>query len=236
MIFKKRTSAPTESNKFYLKAGKGGYNRALEINTKTHSCIPNCCGLVHGRWLESQNQTDYKTYDKLCIGDAHSYYGKEDGYKRGKTAKLGSIICFKKSGGSGHVAFVEEIKSNGDIITSNSAYGGSRFFLKTLKKANNYSYGSGYTLQGFIYPPVEFTLKYNLKRLLKVGSKGADVKELQKELKKRGYNIGKCGIDGIFGNDTKKAVINFQTKNKILNDGAVGKQTAHKLGWLYNGV
>lgn len=235
MIFIKRTSAPSTTNKYYIKAGKGGYNRAMEINTITHSCIPNCCGLVHGRWLESQKQTNYNKYDKLCTGDAHSYYKKNDGYKRGNVPKLGSIICFDKKGGSGHVAFVEEIKSNGNIITSNSAYGGSRFFLKELKKSNNYKFGNGYTLQGFIYSPIEFKEQYNLKRLLKIGDKGSDVKELQKELKQRGYNIGKCGIDGIFGNDTKKAVIKFQTDNKILNDGAVGEQTAHKLGWLYRG-
>lgn len=235
MIFIKRTTLPSTTNKYYIKVGKGGYNRAMEINTITHSCIPNCCGLVHGRWLESQKQTDYNKYDKLCTGNAHSYFSKKDGYKRGNIAKLGAIICFDKKNGDGHVAFVEEIKSNGDIITSNSAYGGSRFFLKTLKKANNYKFGNGYTLQGFIYSPVEFTPQFNLLRILKIGDKGADVKELQKELKLRGYNIGKCGIDGIFGNDTKKAVIKFQTDNKILNDGAVGQQTAHKLNWLYRG-
>lgn len=236
MVFKKRTSAPSTTNKFYLKAGKGGYNRAMEINSITHSCIPNCCGLVHGRWLESQDQTNYKKYDKLCTGDAHSYYKyTKDGYKRGKTPELGSIICFDKKGGSGHVAFVEEIKSNGDILISNSAYGGSRFFMKTLKKSNNYKYGINYTLQGFIYSPIKFTTQFNLTRLLKIGSKGSDVKELQKDLSKLGYNIGKCGVDGVFGNDTKKAVIKFQNDKKILNDGVVGEQTAHKLGWLFRG-
>ena len=161
MILVKRTGAPSTTNKYYLKASKYGYNRAMEINSITHSCIPNCCGLVHGRWLESQKQTNFNKYDKLCTGDAHSYFKKNDGYKRGKIPKLGSIICFEKKGGSGHVAFVEEIKSNGNIITSNSAYGGSRFFLKELKKSNNYKFGNGYTLQGFIYSPVEFTPQYN---------------------------------------------------------------------------
>lgn len=191
--------------------------------------------LVHGRWLESQKQTDYIKYDKLCTGNAKSYYGKKDGYKRGNIAKLGSIICFDKKGGYGHVAFVEEIKSNGDILTSNSGYSGSRFFTKTLKKSKGYKYSNAYTFQGFIYPPVEFTSQYDLKRILKLKDKGNDVKELQKELKERKYNIGKYGIDGIFGNDTKKAVINFQSDNKITTDGIVGKNTAHKLGWLFRG-
>lgn len=234
MLFEKRDSAPSTTNKFYLKAGRGGYNRAMEINTVTHSCLPNCCGLVHGRWLESQKQTDYNKYDKLCIGNAHSYYGKDDGYKRGKTPKLGAIICFDKKGGDGHVAFVEEVKNNGDVLTSNSAYKGTRFYMKTYKKNNGYNFGK-YIFQGFIYPPVNFENKFNLTRILKKGCKGNDVKELQKELVKRGYDIGKYGVDGIFGNDTYKAVIRFQIDNKLVADGIVGINTAHKLNWLYRG-
>lgn len=240
MIFKKRLETPSKTNKFYLKAGKGGYNRAMEINTKTHSCIPNCCGLVHGRWLESQEQTKYKIYDKLCIGNARSYYGKDDGYKRGQIPKLGAIVCYDKKGKAGHVCFVEEIKSNGDIITSNSAYNGRRFFTKTLKKSKNYQYGRNYIFQGFIYNPIEFEKAFNLERKLKLKCRGKDVEELQKELKLRGYDLGKFGvnkngIDGVFGNATKKAVESFQKTNKLKVDGVVGKETAHALDWTYKG-
>lgn len=235
MVFEKRLTSPSESNKFYLKAGKGGYNRAMEINPKTHSCLPNCCGLVHGRWLESQKQTDYEKFDKLCTGNAYSYFKHNDEYKRGSTPKLGSIICFDKIGGYGHVAFVEDINPNGDILTSNSGYSGTRFFTKLLKKSNGYKYSNKYIFQGFIYPPVEFTKQYNLLRLLKYGIRGNDVKELQKELKERGYDIGKYGVDGIFGKDTEKAVKLYQKNNSLTPDGIVGKNTAHKLNWLYKG-
>lgn len=160
MKFEKRTTSPSATNKYYLKAGKGGYNRAMEINSKTHSCIPNCCGEVHGRWLESQKQTDYNKYDKLCTGNAKSYYGKtSDGYKRGQTPKIGAIGCYSGgSSGCGHVLFVEEVYSNGDFLSSNSGYNGSRFFTKKITKSSGYSFGDKYKLQGFIYPPVDFTL------------------------------------------------------------------------------
>lgn len=75
--------------------------------------------------------------------------------------------------------------------------------------------------------------KYNLTRLLKKGCEGSDVKELQKELKNKSYDIGKTGVDGKFGNKTKSAVEKFQKANKLKVDGIVGKDTAHALGWTY---
>lgn len=77
--------------------------------------------------------------------------------------------------------------------------------------------------------------KYNLTRLLKKDCRGNDVKELQKALVSKGYSVGKHGSDGIFGNDTKTAVKKFQKAKKLTQDGIVGKNTAHALGWLYKG-
>jgi hypothetical protein len=69
-------------------------------------------------------------------------------------------------------------------------------------------------------------VKFNLKRLLKYNSKGNDVKELQKAL-------GGLVIDGIFGAKTLSKVKSFQKSKKLYQDGIVGKNTAHALGWLY---
>lgn len=69
--------------------------------------------------------------------------------------------------------------------------------------------------------------KYNLTRTLKKGSKGNDVKELQKAVGVK--------ADGIFGSNTKSAVIKFQKANRLTGDGIVGKNTAHALGWLFKG-
>ena len=75
--------------------------------------------------------------------------------------------------------------------------------------------------------------KYNLTRTLKKGSKGDDVKQLQKTLIELGYSVGKYGADKNFGNDTKNAVKKFQKAKGLTQDGKVGKNTAHKLGWTY---
>ena len=66
--------------------------------------------------------------------------------------------------------------------------------------------------------------------LLKVGSTGAQVKELQRLLSLR--------EDGVFGIKTLKAVKDFQSKNRLVSDGVVGSKTwdvllnknIHKIG------
>lgn len=64
--------------------------------------------------------------------------------------------------------------------------------------------------------------------ILKKGSKGDEVKEVQRRLKKWGYYSG--SVDGVFGNGTRAAVIAFQKKNGLTADGVVGKATYKALG------
>ena len=64
--------------------------------------------------------------------------------------------------------------------------------------------------------------------VLRQGSRGGEVKEVQRRLKQWGYYTG--AVDGIFGAGTKKAVIAFQKKNGLTADGVVGKATYKALG------
>ena len=64
--------------------------------------------------------------------------------------------------------------------------------------------------------------------ILRQGSKGGEVKEVQRRLKTWGYYSG--AVDGIFGAGTRKAVIAFQKKNGLTADGIVGKATYKALG------
>ena len=63
--------------------------------------------------------------------------------------------------------------------------------------------------------------------LLKYGSRGTEVKNLQQQLIKLGYLKGKA--DGIFGSQTRAAVIKFQKDYKLKQDGIVGPETRSKL-------
>ena len=59
------------------------------------------------------------------------------------------------------------------------------------------------------------------------GSRGESVKTLQERLNAKGYNAG--SVDGIFGKNTRAAVIAFQNANGLAADGIVGKLTWAKL-------
>lgn len=59
--------------------------------------------------------------------------------------------------------------------------------------------------------------------LLKSGSKGDAVKQLQARLQELGYYTGE--IDGDFGNGTKAAVTAFQQENGLEADGIAGQKT-----------
>lgn len=60
------------------------------------------------------------------------------------------------------------------------------------------------------------------------GSRGSYVTDAQTRLKAQGFNPGT--IDGIFGPNTKSAVISFQRSKGLVQDGIVGVKTWSALG------
>lgn len=149
-----RLSAPSTSDLNWIHVNNGGYNYCIKISG--NSCLPNCVGYAWGRWREFLG-----SYHNLSRSNAEMWYlNTGDGYSRGQTPKLGAVMCWAKgvagnaADGAGHVAIVEKINSDGSITCSNSAYGGTRFYTLTLKAP--YNVGTGYSFQGFIYPPINF--------------------------------------------------------------------------------
>ncbi len=155
--YKARLDAPSTSNKYYKRTTDGGVN-------KCKYPLPNCVFYAWGRFYEI-----LETSPNLSRGDAENWYDyTTDGYDRGQSPKLGAVICWRKgkafngSDGYGHVAIVEAIRENGDIVTSESVYGDERFRTRTYTKESGYAL-KNHVFQGFIYPPVEFTDKVYLK-------------------------------------------------------------------------
>ena len=64
--------------------------------------------------------------------------------------------------------------------------------------------------------------------VLEVGSRGSDVTKVQKKLIQYGYMTG--AADGRYGEKTRDAVLWFQKKNGLTQDGKVGDDTAAALG------
>ena len=145
-----------------------------------------------------------------------------------KKAKAGDLVVYnwkpKVKNNYSHVGIVKELKTNMISIEGNTTSGDLSNCVAQKSRAKKY-------IAGIVQLP--YTDPFNLTRILKKGCKGADVGELQKELKKRKYDVGK--VDNIFGDKTLKAVKNFQKANKLVADGKVGKNTAHELGWTYKG-
>ncbi|MEG3975424.1 peptidoglycan-binding domain-containing protein [Microcoleus sp. herbarium8] len=67
------------------------------------------------------------------------------------------------------------------------------------------------------------------KRVLKHGSRGEDVKRLQKLLNAQGFSPHPIVIDGVFGPTTLTAVKRFQRQSHIPVDGIVGGKTWDRL-------
>ncbi|MGL5616440.1 MAG: peptidoglycan-binding protein [Sarcina sp.] len=83
---------------------------------------------------------------------------------------------------------------------------------------------SGLGADGVVGPATWAALGTN-NTLLRLGSKGSEVKRLQEALIKKGYSVGPYGADGDFGQGTHDAVVKFQKANGLYPDGVVGPAT-----------
>lgn len=109
--------------------------------------MPNCTAYAWGRAYEILGKRP-----DLSLSDAGKWYqyNKENNfYPYGKSPKVGAIACFDNSDG-GHVAVVEKIENN-TITFSNSAYGGSNFYLSYADVNDKNPGQNGWKFQGYIY-------------------------------------------------------------------------------------
>lgn len=217
MAFKPRTSAPSTSDRNWIHTSKGGKNGCILISGK--SVLPNCVGYAYGRFMEILGKTP-----KLSRSNAENWYGYKDGYKRGKTPKLGAVICWRKgkanygADGAGHVAIVEKIYSDGSILISQSGYRSSRFWTSVVPKGYALR---GYVFQGFIYnPAVKETTTVSKQKTYITGKNYT----LQTELKVRagaGTNYAWKTVKQITAGGRKAATSTSKNAKAVLRRGTV---------------
>jgi hypothetical protein len=108
---------------------------------------------------------------------------------------------------------------------------GHREFMSLIKKDQRYQLNDRYVFYTTVIYGQDLIDSQGTggsAELLKEGSSGPLVKQLQQRLKDKGFNPGT--IDGVFGLGTKSAVRSFQKANGLVADGIVGQQTWKALG------
>ena len=122
--------------------------------------VPNCTAYCWGRWYELLGEPP-----DLPLGDGNSWFPTaqemgvyDTGAYPGSEPALGAIICTYYDIG-GHVAVVEQINEDGSIVTSNSGWQSTYFWIETLYPEKGYvpSWADpGAYVQGFIYLPISY--------------------------------------------------------------------------------
>lgn len=164
-----------------------------------------------------------------------------------KMPKEPGVAVFKYSSSAGYITHVGYLwkpvnasKPNGDwyvIEAKGVLYGVVRTVFSTGgwnrwgKMTKYYDYSNNTTA----IDPVEEETNISISGLKK-GDEGKAVSLLQQLLLNVGEVLPKYGIDGDFGSETQKALINFQTKNNIPTTGVVDAITESLLNTQHKTV
>ena len=161
-----------------------------------------------------------------------NYYRAHNAFYR--QPQVGDQVFFGDYGNEGHTGIVVAV--NGNIITTvegntSGGYGvesnGDGVYLKKYNTSTQYIPGFGRPNWEVVSSNVgneEVTDTVNYP-IIKLGSKGSDVKKAQQLLIAKGYSCGAAGADGDFGAGTYNAVKKFQAANGLEADGIVGAST-----------
>lgn len=162
-----RTTQP-KNNKYYIRKATGGLNGAVQGSPtiKGANVLCNCVGYANGRFseimIDPEIQGIYKTFKYQLVCNAENFIesAKKQGLKISSTPVEGGIMVWQKGGtlgggdGAGHVAVVEEVYTDGSILTSESGYGAWAF--KTVRRNNangRWSQSSAYKFRGCVINP-----------------------------------------------------------------------------------
>ena len=164
-------------------------------------------------------------YGAGCVYSSQYYRNKG---RYGKTPKVGAQIFFGKTGDEYHTGIVYMVSSSRVYTIEGNTSGdsgvvdnGGGVFKKSYSISNSEINGYGYPL----YDGEDLTPVSTGRQMLSIGDSGAEVKKLQEDLISLGYTCGYYGADGDFGGATKNAVVAFQRKNNLEDDGIVGPNT-----------
>ena len=235
--FTPRKTKPTSKDKFikyYNTPKNGGVSLCIQGYPKDATCdvLCNCVGWSCARFNEIysqlKNTTTMQYPNMICNAENFLDHAKEWGLKTGNTPKLGAIMCWQND--SGHVAIVEEIVSDTEVITSESQYNYFAFKNITRKKGSDGNWGmkNKYKFGGFIYNPAVPD-----EETYKLGDKGLGVyasKCVLSTAKKLGLYTqkGVLGNNDTFNANTKDATVKMQKLLGLPQTGQINQKTLEK--------
>lgn len=232
---KARLTRPEAGNIYYNTPDAGGVAVGIIKGSPTDkgcNVLANCVGYAAGRFNEIIGAGKFVYYQYAPNAECFYKFAGQYGLATGAEPRAGAIAVWSKGSpdnpndGAGHVAIVEQINSDGSIITSESGYGCASPFWTTHREkgGGNWGAGSDYKFLGFVYQPEAPT-----SRDLKKGMFGYDVRKMQTALSEKGY-LRRTEIDGDFGTITLGGVCAFQLESGLVVDGICGEKTRAALG------
>lgn len=155
-----RLTRPEDNNPYYNTKSNGGYSTACKgspTQSKWNVCS-NCVGYAFGRFNEIAQNTKMSYLRPV---NAELFMQYKGSLETGMIPRVGACMVWQKgatlsgSDGTGHVAIVEKVISDTEIVTSESGWKAKQpFWTQTRKKGNgNWGQSSTYKFLGFIYNP-----------------------------------------------------------------------------------
>lgn len=186
------------------------------LGSKWHNYFGMKCGSAwKGKSINLKTKEEYTVGTLTTIRDNFRVYDSmEDGVK-GYFDFISTKRYANLKSASTPKEYLELIKKDG--YATSSSYVSTNMSCITKYDLDKYDWNNVQSVSN----PYKLT-----DSIIKKGSKGESVKWLQYELNKHGY---KLSVDGDFGAKTEAAVRDFQSKNKLVVDGIVGKNTIRSL-------
>lgn len=154
-MFVPRFAIPENGNPYYNLPEYGGYAVGIIPGSPLVpglTVLSNCVGYAAARFNEIIGQGMFIYFQYAPAPHSWLQAAREYGLKTGTAPKPGAVIVWGH-----HVAIVEQINTDGTIITSESGYNSKNpFWTETRNNQDGCWNGSAYNgFQGFIYQPEE---------------------------------------------------------------------------------
>jgi len=192
---------------------------------------PWCCTFTNWCYL---NAFGYDIGSRLTYGGTAACSSSADLFKSHSAfmrfPEVGDVAFFYNSGGINHEGIVVSVQ--GDAFTTiEGNYSDKVSQVRHNVGASDVA-GFGRPCWGIVEgssdvpdDPVQPDTPVQPSRILRKYVSGEDVRQLQEELIELGYDVGPDGADGKFGDNTEKAVVQFQKDHGLDADGQVGPLT-----------